>query len=479
MKKHLNRLSYLLVLLPLCSMNAFSNQGDEKRTTQDEDSITVVSTDESVPESSIVDEVIWVVGDEPILKSDVEMLRLQSEAEGIKWKGNPDCAIPEQIAVQKLFLHQAALDSIEISESQIATAIDEQINRWIQMAGSQEKLEEYRKQSINQMRSQLHDDFKNNELVREMKQKLVEDITVTPSDVRKYFKDMPADSIPMVPAEVEVLIITKQPRIELDEINKVKNELREYTERVTNGETTFATLARLYSEDTGSARVGGEIDYTGRGMLDPAFANVAFNLTDPKKISKIVESEYGFHIIQLVDKRGDKIKVRHILRKPKVSEEAIKDMSLKLDSVAIDIREGKYSFEEAATYVSDDKDTRNNKGLMSYVSEEGRTSKFQMKDLPTEVARQVEKMQPGDVSDAFEMINTNGKTVCAVIKLKSRTDAHRATITEDYQVMKNLVLAKEREEFLHNWVVEKIKKTYVRMNPRYKDCEFEYQGWIK
>jgi len=479
MKKHTSILLFAFLSLPLCSVGALSKWHADISPTADNDTVAASSADESVPESSIIDEVIWVVGDEPILKSDVEMLRLQSEAEGIKWKGNPDCAIPEQIAVQKLFLHQAALDSIEISESQIANAINDQINRWIQIAGSQEKLEEYRRQSVSQMRAQLHDDFKNNELVREMKQKLVEDISVTPSDVRKYFKDMPEDSIPMVPTEVEVLIITKQPRIEQEEINKVKNELREYTERVTNGETTFATLARLYSEDAGSARMGGEIDYTGRGMLDPTFANVAFNLTDPKKISKIVESEYGFHIIQLVDKRGDKIKVRHILRKPKVSREAVKDMSLKLDSVATDIRNGKYSFEEAATFVSDDKDTRNNKGLMSYVSEEGRTSKFQMKDLPTEVARQVEKMQPGDVSDAFEMINSNGKTVCAVIKLKSRTDAHRATITEDYQVMKNLVLAKEREEFLHNWVVEKIKKTYVRMNPRYKDCQFEYQGWIK
>jgi len=479
MKKHTSILLFAFLSLPLCSVGALSKWHADTSLTTDNDTVAASSADESVPESSIIDEVIWVVGDEPILKSDVEMLRLQSEAEGIKWKGNPDCAIPEQIAVQKLFLHQAALDSIEISESQIANAINDQINRWIQIAGSQEKLEEYRRQSVSQMRAQLHDDFKNNELVREMKQKLVEDISVTPSDVRKYFKDMPEDSIPMVPTEVEVLIITKQPRIEQEEINKVKNELREYTERVTNGETTFATLARLYSEDAGSARMGGEIDYTGRGMLDPTFANVAFNLTDPKKISKIVESEYGFHIIQLVDKRGDKIKVRHILRKPKVSREAVKDMSLKLDSVATDIRNGKYSFEEAATFVSDDKDTRNNKGLMSYVSEEGRTSKFQMKDLPTEVARQVEKMQPSDVSDAFEMINSNGKTVCAVIKLKSRTDAHRATITEDYQVMKNLVLAKEREEFLHNWVVEKIKKTYVRMNPRYKDCQFEYQGWIK
>lgn len=480
MAKYLKLIPCALVAIPLFGMNAIESNIVKKAINDDDkDSTKTEQVEAEVPESSIADEVIWVVGDEPILKSDVEMLRLQSEAEGIKWKGNPDCAIPEQIAVQKLFLHQAALDSIEISESQIASAIDEQINRWIQMAGSQEKLEEYRKQTVNQMRTQLHDDFKNNELVREMKQKLVEDITVTPSDVRKYFKDMPEDSIPLVPTEVEVLIVTRQPKISQEETNRVKNELREYTERVTNGETTFATLARLYSEDTGSARMGGEIDYTGRGMLDPAFANVAFNLTDPKKISKIVESEYGYHIIQLIDKRGDKIKVRHILRKPKVSQEAIQEMTLKLDSVATDIRNGKFPFEEAATFVSDDKDTRNNHGLMSYVSNDGRTSKFQMKDLPTEVARQVEKMQPGDVSNAFEMINSNGKTVCAIVKLKSRTEAHRATITEDYQVMKNLVLEKEREEFLHNWVVEKIKKTYVRMKPRYRNCEFEYQGWVK
>lgn len=467
----------LLVLLALSGRSAKAAgivQPDET-----EDSVKTAAPEVQIPESSVVDEVIWVVGDEPILKSDVEIMRLQGEAEGIKWKGNPDCAIPEQIAVQKLFLHQAALDSIEISESQVAAAIDEQINRWIQLAGSQEKLEEYRKQTVNQMRQQLHDDFRNNALVSEMKRKLVEDVVVTPSDVRRYFRDMPEDSIPLVPTEVEVEIITKQPKISQEEIGRVKNELREYTERVNKGETTFATLARLYSEDPGSARMGGEMDYTGRGYLDPAFANVAFNLTDPKKISKIVESEYGLHIIQLIDKRGDKIKVRHILRKPKVSQEALKEMSLKLDSMAMEIRDGKYAFEYAATYVSDDKDTHNNRGLMSFVSEDGRTSRFQMRDLPTEVARQVETMKVGDVSNAFEMINGNGKTVCAIIKLKSRTESHRATITGDYQVMKKVVLAKEREKYLHNWVVDKIKKTYVRMNERYRNCDFEYQGWIK
>ena len=247
------------------------------------------------------------------------------------------------------------------------------------------------------MRSQLHDDFKNNQLIQAMKEKLVRDISVTPSDVRNYFRNMPEDSIPFVPTEVEVEIITRQPKIAQEEINRIKNELREYTERVNSGETSFATLARLYSEDPGSARQGGEMDYTGRGMLDPAFAAVAFNLTDPKKISKIVESEYGFHIIQLIDKRGDKIKVRHILRIPHVSEEATDSMRVRLDSLATDIRGGKYKFEEAASFASDDKDTRNNHGLMSFNSEEGRTSRFQMKDLPTEVAREVEKMEVGDV----------------------------------------------------------------------------------
>lgn len=438
-----------------------------------------VNADFKAPEHSVVDEVIWVVGDEPILKSDVEMTRLQGEAEGVTWHGDPDCAIPEQIAVQKLFLHQAAIDSIEVTEGEIAQNIDMQINRWIQQAGSKEKLEEYKRMTVAQMRSQLHDDFKNNQLIQQMKEKLVSDITVTPSDVRNYFRDMPEDSIPFVPTEVEVEIITRQPKIEQDEINRVKNDLRDYTDRVNKGEASFGTLARLYSEDPGSARQGGEMDYVGRGMLDPAFASVAFNLTDPKKISKIVESEYGFHIIQLIDKRGDKIKVRHILRIPRVSAEAVDSMRTRLDSLATDIRAAKVTFEEAAQVVSDDKDTRNNHGLMSYNGQDGRTSKFQMKDLPTEVAREVEHMEVGDVSKAFQMINEKGKTVAAIVKLKSRTPAHRASITEDYQVMKNVVLQKERADFLHQWVVNKIKTTYVKMNDRCKKCKFEYEGWIK
>ena len=309
---------------------------------------------------------VWVVGDEPILRSDIEMMRLQGEAEGMKWNGNPDCAIPEQLAVQKLFLHQAAIDSIEVSEAEITQSIEEQINYWVQMIGSREKLEEYRKQSITQMRQEMHDDFKNRELVQKMKQKLVSDITVSPAEVRAFFKDVPEDSLPLIPTTVEVQIITKEPKVTDEEVNRVKNQLREFTDRVNNGETTFATLARLYSED-GSARQGGELGYEARSRLDPAFAAVAFNLTDPQKISKIVESEFGYHIIQLIDRRGDRINVRHILLKPQISSEAIEEMKLRLDSVANDIRAEKFPFDEAATYLSDDKDTRSNHGLMANV----------------------------------------------------------------------------------------------------------------
>ncbi len=433
-----------------------------------------------VPQQSVIDEVIWVVGDEPILKSDVEEMRMQGLAEGINFGSDPDFSIPEQIAVQKLFLHQAEIDSIEVTESEVATGVNQQINRWVEMAGSKEKLEEYRKQSISDMRSELHDQFRDQQLIQKMKEKLVKDVKVTPADVRAYFRNLPQDSVPFVPTEVEVEILVSAPRIKQSEINRVKDELRNFTDRVNKGETTFSTLARLYSEDPGSARQGGELGYTGRGVLDPSFAAVAFNLTDPKKVSKIVESEFGYHIIQLIDKRGDKINVRHILLKPKVSQDEIDGATHRLDSITNDIKAGKFSFEEAASYLSDDKDTRNNEGLMSNNTSSGMTSRFQMKDLPTEVARVVDTLKVNEISKPFEMINSKGKTVVAVVKLKSRILGHKATITEDFQVMKDVVLNKEREKTIHDWVVDKIKHTYVRMLPQYRvPGKYEYQGWVK
>ena len=461
--------------------------------------ISLVSLSQAQTDSigTIVDEVIWVVGDEAILKSDVEAMRIQGQQEGMHWNGDPDCAIPEQIAVQKLFLNQAIIDSVEVTEAEITQGVEQYLENMINVIGSREKLEEYHKKNISQIRADLRESYRERQMVQGMQQKLVKDLTVTPAEVRRYFKDLPQDSIPFVPTEVEVQIITQQPRIEQEEINRVKEELRDYTNRINKGDATFQTLARLYSEDPGTARRGGELDYTGRGMLDPAFANVAFGLTDPKKVSKIVESEFGFHIIQLIDKRGDKIKVRHILRKPVVSDDAVQKALLRLDTVATSIRQGevpemlkvfinpekpieKFTFEDAVSVFSDDKDTRNNNGLMFNVTQEGqRTSRFKLADLPAEVAKVVDTLQIGNVSRPFQMINERGKTVCAIVKLKNRTEGHKATITEDFQVMKNLVLAKRREEVIHDWVVKRIKSTYVRINERYRNCNFEYEGWVR
>ena len=454
MKKYIVVIAGLLSLLPVCA------QQDDKS-------------------GSVVDEVIWVVGDEPILRSEVEANRMMSAMEGIRWNGDPDCAIPEQLAVQKLFLHQAAIDSIEVKESEISAGSEQRIEEWIQQIGSREKLEEYKKQTLSQIRESMHDEYRDQLLIRRMKERLVKDITVTPAEVRRYFRNLPQDSIPYVPTEVEVQILTMTPRISTEEINRVKDELRDYTDRVNRGETSFQTLARLYSEDPGSRRMGGELPFMGRAELDPAFAAAAFNLTDPKKISKIVESEFGMHIIQLVEKRGDKVKVRHILRKPLVADSTVNAALARLDSIGDDIRNNVFTFEDGATVISDDKDTRANKGLMAKKSQYGQTlsSRFQLQDLPPEIARVVDTLQVGQVSKAFTMINNRDKTVCVIAKLKNRIEGHKATITEDFQVMKEVVLNKRQEEKLHDWVVQKIKSTYVRLNDDYKNCHFEYEGW--
>ena len=435
-----------------------------------------------IPAQSVIDEVIWVVGDEAVLKSDVEALRMQAAMEGVKWSGDPDCTIPEQIAVNKLFLHQADIDSIEVTEADVAQEVEQQISYWLEMVdGSRERLEEYKHQSISQMRQELRQELRDRQKIQKMKRKLVEDISVTPADVRRYFNSLPADSLPYVPTEVEVQIVTFTPRIAPEEINRVKDELRDYTERVTKGETSFQALARLYSEDPGTARRGGELGFTGRGTLDPAFAAVAFNLTDPKKVSKIVESEFGYHIIQLIEKRGDKVNVRHILRKPVVSDEEVDKAIARLDSIADDIRAEKFTFDDAASMLSDDKDTRFSKGLMSTnQAQTGHTSsKFRMQDLPPEIAKAVDTLEVGEISRAFQMINQRGKTVCVIAKLKNRIDGHKATVTDDFQVLKDVVLQKRQNDRIHQWVVDKIKNTYTRLNDNYKDCNFEYEGWMK
>ena len=428
-------------------------------------------------QDNVIDEVVWVVGDEAILKSEVEEARMSALYEGRKFDGDPYCVIPEEIAVQKLFLHQAALDSIEVAESEVIQRVDQMTNMYIANIGSREKMEEYFNKTSSQIREALRENAREGLKVQRMQQKLVGEIKITPAEVRRHFKDLPQDSIPYIPTQVEVQIITQQPKIPLEEIEDVKSRLREYTDRVNKGES-FSMLARLYSDDRGTAINGGEMPFTGRGYLDPAFANVAFNLQDPNKVSKIVESEYGFHIIQLMEKRGDRIKVRHILLKPHVPEEALMAGTASLDSIADDIRNGKFTFEEAASVLSQDKDTRNNHGLLP--NPQTNTSKFEMQELPPEIAKVVDKMKVGEISEAFTMIpQKTGKEECVIVKLKSRINGHKATISEDYQNLKEIVLEKRRDEMLDKWIREKQKHTYVRINENWKNCTFKYPGWIK
>ena len=320
-------------------------------------------------QDNVVDEVVWVVGDEAILKSDVEEARMDALYNGRRFDGDPYCVIPEEIAVQKLFLHQAKLDSIEVSEAEIIQRVDMLTNMYIQQIGSREKMEEYFNKTSTQIRETLRDNARDGLTVQKMQQKLVGEIKVTPAEVRRYFKDLPQDSIPYIPTQVEVQIITLQPKIPVAEIEDVKKRLRDYTDRVTKGEIDFSTLARLYSEDKASAIKGGECGFMGRGMMDPSYANVAFSLQDPKKVSKIVESEFGYHIIQLIEKRGDRVNTRHILLRPKVSEKELTEACARLDSIADDIRANKFTFDDAAAVISQDKDTRNNHGIMVNINE--------------------------------------------------------------------------------------------------------------
>lgn len=431
-------------------------------------------------QDNVIDEVVWVVGDEAILKSDVENERLNAQYEGRRFDGDPYCVIPEELAVQKLFLHQAEIDSIEVSEQEVIQKVEQQTAWLIEQIGSKEKMEEYYNKTSTQIREMLRENIRNGLIVQQMQRELVGDIKLTPAEVRNYFKNLPPDSIPSIPTQVEVQIITREPKIKEEEIERVKKTLREFTDRIYKGES-FSMLARFYSEDPGSARRGGEYGFTGRGELTPEFANVIFNMTDPKKISKVFETEYGYHIAQLIEKRGDRVSYRHILMKPKVDETEIEEALNKLDTLANDIRKGKVTFDEAATWVSQDKYTKNNHGLLA--NPQTGTSRFEMQHLAgmvsQEVAKVVEGMQIGEISKPFTMINSKGKEVCAIVKLKNRIDAHKATITEDYQRLKSMVTAKRSEEKIQEWIVEKQKTTYVRINPNWRNCDFKYPGWIK
>ena len=431
----------------------------------------------SVAQDNIIDEVIWIVGEEAILRSEVEEERLRAQYEGMPIAGDPYCVIPEQLAIQKLFLHQAELDSIEANESSVSSQVDMRMNYYISQIGSKEKMEEYFRKTSTEIREEMMTSVRNQMIIQQMQSKITEKIQPTPAEVRRFYNQLSADSIPMVPAQVEVQILSIEPPVPVEETERIKSRLREFTDRVHNGTADFSMLARLYSEDTESAKRGGELGFVGKGQLVSEFADVAFNLTDPKRVSRVVQTEYGYHIIQFIERKGERINCRHILLKPRVSSDDKYKAVQKLDSIRIQVVDSGMPFEVAVARFSEDKNTAMSGGLMT--NPNTGASKFEYQDLPPEIARQIYSMNEGDVSQPFMMMNkTKNKEVCAIVRLKTKRDAHKANLVDDFQVIRSMLMQKQQTQTIDEWIRAKQKEIYVQIDPAWSGCDFQYPNWV-
>ena len=443
--------------------------------------LALIGCQHIISQNNVVEEIVWVVGDEAIYKSEVEEARREMLLNNTRIEGDPYCFIPEQLAVNKLFLHQAKLDSIEVSDVNVNRMVEYWLNETIDRAGSAEKLEEYYGKNIRAIRDDIRKQIVEGELVQGVQNKLIGEIVLAPSEIRNFYSSIPQDSLPFIPTAVEVQIITLEPKTPLSEIDAVKAKLRDFTERINSGDSEFSTLALIHSED-GSAVKGGELGFMGRASLAAEFANVAFTLNDPSKVSNIVETEFGYHIIQLIERRGDQGNFRHILLKPKVPQEELDNAIARLDSIQTALVNDEIDFDEAATFISADKDTRNNKGIMVNMSRESDyagTPRFEMNELNQDIARQVGEMKQGEISKPFIMRNSKDKQVAAIVKLSKRIEGHKADMNSDYQTIKMMAENKKRQELLDKWLKNKIKTTYVRIDENWRNCEFRYEGWIR
>jgi Parvulin-like peptidyl-prolyl isomerase len=442
--------------------------------------IALFAAQQGISQNNVIDEIVWVVGDEAILKSEVEEYRKEILMQNQRIEGDPYCFIPEQLAIHKLFLDQAKLDSINVQESNVNRDLEYMMNNYISSVGSAERLEEYFGKNLAGIREDLREQLREQQLVQGVQQKHFGNIQLTPSEIRKYYNSLPQDSLPFIPTTLEVQIITAEPQIPLVEIDAVKARLREYTDQINSGEREFSTLALLYSEDPSGVK-GGELGFMTRSSLAPEFANVAFALNDPKKVSNVVESEYGFHIIQLIERRGDMGNFRHILLKPKVPKESLDTAIVRLDSIRSGIMNKKISFDDAATYLSADKDTRNNKGIMvnNTRSVNSGTPRFALSELNQDIAKIAGDMKTGEVSKPFLMLNDKGRQVAAMVKITDRNEGHKANINNDYQVIKQMAENAKQQGLVDDWLQKKIEKTYVRIDPAWQGCDLKYKGWQK
>lgn len=425
----------------------------------------------------IVDQVVWIVGDEAILQSEIETEILRLKYEKQKTPESPECVIAEQLALQKLFLAQAKIDSITISEATINQQVESRIAYFTEQLGSKEKVEAYFKKPLSKMREELKAMLQDQLMVQEMQQKITKDIKITPSEVTAFYENIPKDSLPIIPEQVEIQLITLSPTISVAEVERVKSKLREFRERIESGDIQFSTLAILYSEDRVSALQGGEIGFRSRSMLVPEYANTAFSLTDPQKVSRIIETEYGFHIIQLIAKQDDQVNSRHILMRPKISLEDKNLASQRLDSIAQAIRTGSINFEKGVEIYSDKSSTKNSNGLL--INTKDGSTRFQYDELPQEIINQVSFLNIGEISKPFSFTNENGKEIVAIVKIHDKIKAHKASISDDYQTLKMVYTNVKNTQAIQQWIESKIATTYNQLTPAYRTCNFSYPHWLK
>jgi len=427
-------------------------------------------------QDKVVDQIVAVVGSNPILKSDIETQAIQMQAQGETTQGDAKCEILEKLLEQKLLLAEAELDTlITVSDNQINQQMDRRMNYFIENIGSEKEVEAYFKKSINQLKAEMSETIREQLKTEQMQAKIIEKVTATPSEVRQFFRQLPAKEIPTIGSQMEYAQITVLPVITEKEDLEVKAKLRDFKKRVENGDN-FATLAIMYSEDPGSARNGGEMDYVGRAMLDQAFATEAFNLK-PNQVSKVVKSEFGYHIIQLIDRKGEKIKCRHILLRAKVDPAELERAKNRVDSIADFVRKGKMTWEQATYLYSSDKSTRNNGGLVT--SQRTGSSKFEVTELDPDVSKEITEMNIGETSRPFLTIDDKQRQVYKVIKLINKTTAHQANIQEDYQTLSEMFLAKKKEEAYRKWISKQQAKTYIRIDDSYANCNFKLKSWKK
>ncbi len=440
-------------------------------------SVSLVLCSTAFAQKNVVDKIVAIVGEEIILKSDIENAYLQEQGQGlVSSSADYRTELLERQLVQKLLMAQAQIDSIFVTEDQVENAVERQIEFFIGNAGSKERLEAYFGKPIEEIKDDMRAPFRERLITEQMQQKIVEKIRITPSEVRSYFKKLPKDSLPEMPDRYELQQIVLRPRISDAEKERIRERLREFREQILNEEKTFNTLAVLYSEDPQSAVRGGELGYIPRNQLDPAFAEAAFNLK-PGRISKIVESEFGFHIIQLIDRQGDKINVRHILLQPKIADEEKEEALHHLDTIRRYIVDGKMTFEEAAAYFSSDKKTLNNGGLVA--DPQTADSRIARANIPGETAREINKLKVGEISMPFVSHSERGQEEYKIVKVKAFYPRHQANLEEDWQNFELMLTEEKQMSKLEKWIKEKQANTYIHIDEEYRNGKFRYDGWIK